>query len=228
MDPVRFDTLARTLSTTGTRRTLLRLLAAMSVACGVFALLEETTIAGNGHKGGKGKSHHGHKGKSGRSTSNVGAPAPGCTPTCPARVCGDVDDGCGSTIACVCSGSTPVCDGGTCRACRANRECCGAPASGQWCQGEACVPARGSLADCQGRCGGGQVTICGQAVTCADCDCDSACAGSSEDTCLGPAGDGQYCAAPTAGEPCVPQGLIDQCRTPGEFCCFTLCRAICS
>ena len=52
MDPLRFDMLVKTLSAAGTRRALLRLLAAVPVAGGVFSLFEEEGVAGNGHKGG--------------------------------------------------------------------------------------------------------------------------------------------------------------------------------
>ena len=53
MDSDRFDTLARTLSTTGTHRGPLRLLAAVPVAGGLLALGDPEALAGKNGKDGK-------------------------------------------------------------------------------------------------------------------------------------------------------------------------------
>src|SRR5688500_15347579 len=90
MDPVRFDTVVKTLSSSGTRRGLLRLLAAVPVAGGLLALIDPEAVAGkngkngrgaNGGKGGKGG--HGGKGKSSKGRTGRAARAPAPRP--PAR-----------------------------------------------------------------------------------------------------------------------------------------------
>src|SRR5215217_1290142 len=76
VDGSQFDTLVKTLSTPGTRRTLVRLLTAVPIGSGLLtALRQEAVQAGkgkdgkngkgpNGGKGGKGgKGHKGRKGK---------------------------------------------------------------------------------------------------------------------------------------------------------------------
>src|SRR5215216_6739946 len=62
MDPRRFDSLTRSLTGTGTRRGLLRLLAAVPVAGAVLSLVAAEDAAGRGNGaivgGGGGKRHH--------------------------------------------------------------------------------------------------------------------------------------------------------------------------
>ena len=57
MDANGFDTLARTLSTRGSRSALVRLLTAVPVAGGLLTLLDQAGVAGKDDKG-----HKGHKG----------------------------------------------------------------------------------------------------------------------------------------------------------------------
>jgi hypothetical protein len=127
MDPVRFDTLVKSVSRSGTRRGLLRLLAAVPVAGGILALVDEEGIAGNGqqgNKGGKGgkgarggkggnsKSHKGGKGKH-RSRTSTGSLE---LPTPPSNACGPFvtpcpgDPQCGS-FGRACLGTTQCVDG---------------------------------------------------------------------------------------------------------------------
>jgi hypothetical protein len=54
MDPQQFDTLARTLSTTGTRRALLRLLAAVPAAGSLLLLIDPEAVTGKNGKHRKG------------------------------------------------------------------------------------------------------------------------------------------------------------------------------
>jgi hypothetical protein len=61
MDPVRFDTLVKSLSTTGTRRTLVRLLAALPLAGAVAVLRGDAPAQANGFVAGVGGHSHRHK-----------------------------------------------------------------------------------------------------------------------------------------------------------------------
>ena len=147
MDPVRFDTLIKTLSTAGTRRALLRLLTAVPVAGGLLALGDPEALAGkhgkdgkhgrgaNGGQGGKGghggKGGKGRKGKSGRSgTRSVPAPAPTCTDGIQNQGESDIDGGgpcprCanGQTCASRDDCASAYCVGGTCQRCDTDSNC---------------------------------------------------------------------------------------------------------
>jgi hypothetical protein len=107
MDPQRFDTLAKTLSTSGTRRGLLRLLAAVPVASGLLTRLEPEDAQGRGEDGRDGKD-----GKDGRNR--------GCNPESRSRTCrgkcGPVKNNCGQRINC-----------GSCEICRADSIHCDCP-----------------------------------------------------------------------------------------------------
>jgi hypothetical protein len=98
MDPLRFDMLVKTLSAAGTRRVLLRLLAAVPVAGGVFSLFEEEGVAGNGHKG-EGKGNKG--GKGGKGGKSKGGKGKGGKHKCGKHKCG----------------ANQLCADGTCQAC---------------------------------------------------------------------------------------------------------------
>jgi hypothetical protein len=121
MDPVRFDALAKTLSTARTRRGLLRLLTVVPVAGGVLSLLDEDGVAANGHHG-----HHGRHGDKGRSRDGTGGKgrdrqttsvcvSESQPATCRGR-CGTVRNNCGVRVACgSCCGSDDDCgDGAFC------------------------------------------------------------------------------------------------------------------
>jgi hypothetical protein len=177
MDPTRFDTLAKSVSRTGTRRGLLRLLAAVPVAGGLLALGDPDAMAGkngrngrngtgaNGGKGGKGKSRHGRKGKDGTSRSRCNPPSDAAT--C-AGTCGTVKNNCGKRVNCgPCScgtGCHPDCQ--TCNpvtnACDpiGNGTCCNS-ATGA-CAGGVCEPCDGATPICDG----GQCVECARNTDC--------------------------------------------------------------
>src|SRR4051812_43984776 len=114
MDPVRFDTLVKTLATPGTRRGLLRLLGSVPIASGLLTVLDPAGVAGkdgkhgkggkggNGGRGGKGgHGRHGHKGGKGknRSTTSQGCLARSDVDTC-ANQCGTVLNNCQKPVTC--------------------------------------------------------------------------------------------------------------------------------
>ena len=72
MDPVRFDSLARTLSSTGTRRTVLRLLAALPLAGGLLPLLAQEPAAAKKAKSKSKSKNTNANGVSGGDSSSTG------------------------------------------------------------------------------------------------------------------------------------------------------------
>jgi hypothetical protein len=146
MDPVRFDTMTKSLSTAGTRRGLVRLLAALPLGLtltAVFGDRPEVTAKkkrqqddghGSSHRRHRRKAKHRHqtgnnkdnrkgkrKGKRKDKGENPGTNS--CTKrTCPPNACGSQSDGCGGTLNCGCDGNT-ICDGGTCQACDVCASC---------------------------------------------------------------------------------------------------------
>jgi hypothetical protein len=131
MDSDRFDRLARSVSTTSTRRTLVRLLATVPVAGGLLTLLTpDDVLAG---KDGKSKS------KNGTGTSGSNTVICILTETTCNGNCGTVLNNCGQLVDCVGQPCTPV-DGGISDAvCQADARCC-VPSGGQ-CGGEGCSSA---------------------------------------------------------------------------------------
>jgi hypothetical protein len=131
MDPRRFDTLARTLSPTDTRRGLLRRLAPLALAGVLGALLgQETTqadgsgaFAGRGRRRNRGKSNHHHKRDNGNNKcSKKCGPCARCKDgNCKAkpdgRACGDngicTDGKCTSALTCPGLNQTCTTDPGT-------------------------------------------------------------------------------------------------------------------
>jgi hypothetical protein len=221
MDGPRFDRLAKTLSTSGTRRALLRLLAAVPIAGGLLTVLHQEAVqAGKGKHGKHGKGRnggHGGKGAHGHKGNNDN----------------DGQGGKGGT------GSNP------CRG-KADETCCGDGSSPTWCQGGKCVAigpdATATLAECQGRCActpgfSGSVctgteptpalTICGTELACPSCAdaCPAPC-GQKNGLAPGgtqPAGPSFYCAqvgwgACEQSSPC-PSGLW--CLDDGD--CYKVC-----
>jgi hypothetical protein len=140
MDPVRFDTLVKSLPSAGTRRSLLRLLAAVPMAAGLLPLLAPEEAqgrdhhGGNGHKGGNGhngsKGHNGNngKGKDGKGgKSGKRGTSRSCTPqersrTCQGR-CGSVPNNCGQSVECSCPAGEICRSDGTCSPCDGNNAC---------------------------------------------------------------------------------------------------------
>jgi hypothetical protein len=130
MDASRFDRLVRDFSTCGTRRGLVRLLTALSLGMTLPSIVgnapqstaedddhgsshrHHRRVARHRHDPGKDKEHRKGKGKGkGKSRRR------GCTPTtCAAqgKTCGDVADGCGGTLNCGTCATGQVCNGGAC------------------------------------------------------------------------------------------------------------------
>lgn len=174
-------------------------------------------------------------------------PPPDCIPltACAApRNCGTIDNGCGTgllTCGGPCGGRTPICVNNVCTACSAanpcpecqicndngecvadatnERTCCGPANSGMRCQAGACAAATATLAECQGRCDGGSVDICGRAAACPSC---SACShpGCFVEPCFGVS----YCVSRVndlqcdEGSPCFGS----------DVCCSPFCLTICA
>jgi hypothetical protein len=170
VDSQRFDTLVKTLSAPGTRRGVLRLLAAVPVAGGLLTLLEPDGAQGKGAKrhqtGNGGKDGRGKDGK--RDQSRDKGTVSICRPESKARTCrgrcGKVKNICGKRINC---GACPECssDGecGACQICQEGR--CTAP-----CDGTGCC-------DDNGECHDGRTTeFCGRdGQTCVACDGEEIC-----------------------------------------------------
>jgi hypothetical protein len=120
--------------------------------------------------------------------------------------------GLGSARCGICEDPTPVCDGGTCRDCRVQHECCGAINSGMRCEWGLCQQATGGTFDCQGFCDG-TLSVCGQPVTCFGCArCPGAHSCFTEN---GPQGRGSYCVLPNHTQDCGPHGSCPD----GQICC---------
>lgn len=122
MEPTRFDHLVRSFAAPDSRRTLLRLLAALPVAGGLRARLDPEGAQGQGigdivgggrrrrrrkrrHDHGDDKKHRKRKRKGRHPGKEPGTPppTPGCTPTtCAAqgKNCGAIADGCGGQLRC--------------------------------------------------------------------------------------------------------------------------------
>jgi hypothetical protein len=150
MDAQRFDRLARALTAAGSRRGLLRLLAMLPILGGLVALLDLDAAEGKGrrrrrkkaHKHGKGRrrTHHKHNckpnslakscaGKCGlvkntcKKTVDCGSCPAGAT--CCGNGCADLQidpTHCGDCLT-ACSGTTPICEAGSCVPCSAPRTC---------------------------------------------------------------------------------------------------------
>jgi len=176
MDSERFDRPTKTLSTSSTRRRLLRLLAAVSVAGGVLTLLApDDVLAGKGRNGrhggkdsngGKGGHARGHKGKKGPpgSTSN---PCSGVT--CTRDVCHEKPNG----TPCGPDGSpSHCCQGGVCippLTCLSVGKTCGSKAD---CDRDCCSQKGGALDGCND---GSSSCICGNSLPGQPCGSDDDC-----------------------------------------------------
>jgi hypothetical protein len=242
MDPVRFDTLIKTLSSTGTRRGLLRLLAAVPVAGGLLALGNPASVARKGDKGrqrgkdgkhGKSRSRDGKAGRSRDGKAGTICRSESKAKACAGK-CGTVRNNCGKRVecgACTCAtGCHPVCQTCTAGSCQAINEG-GACGTCQVCNATgACVPdepgtACGEPANNQicldsGDCG---VITCSDSVACpSGCICSGP---TSPSRCYDPA---SYCALTNqlcGSAPC-PQGFqCLPCFEGGDivFRCNPLC-----
>src|SRR5215212_2161480 len=117
MDPRRFDSLVKSLSTSSTRHKIVRLLVALPLGVALTSVLgdgPEAAAKDNNHSG----SHRRHRRKAkhrhqtGQDKENRKGKRKGkdkrkkpCTPsTCPANACGSQPDGCGGTLSCGCTG----------------------------------------------------------------------------------------------------------------------------
>ena len=131
MDPRRFDTLAKTLTRSGTRRHIVRLLTALPLGVTLTAVLGDLPDAtaedddhGSSHRHHRRVARHRHrpgqhkdnptrkrkrKDKSKRSDAELFTGR-----TCTPGTCGSQADGCGGTMRRGC-GANQLCDGGTCR-----------------------------------------------------------------------------------------------------------------
>jgi hypothetical protein len=141
MDPVRFDTLVKSLSTPGTRRGLVRLLAGLPLGVMLASVPGTAPSAtaedddhgssgrrhrrktrnrresGDGKENRKGKRKGRGKRKRTGQGKDTNTGTTDCTKrTCTAGVCGSQADGCGGTLQCRC-GSNQLCDEGACRDC---------------------------------------------------------------------------------------------------------------
>jgi hypothetical protein len=129
MDPVRFDGLARSLSGSGTRRRMMRLLTGLPLAVGITSLHADVPDA-RAEDDDHGSSHRRHRRKtrnarrSGDDKENRKGQRKGrrkdkktCVKrSCTAGSCGSQPDGCGGTLNCRCAGNQR-CHGGTCQPC---------------------------------------------------------------------------------------------------------------
>jgi hypothetical protein len=219
MDPQRFDTLVRAFSSPGTRRGLLRLLAAVPVAAGLLTLRESDLVQVRERtRGQDGRSRHGKRGRSRdhgrrRTICTAESRATTCKDTC-----GTVKNNCGKRVNCGNSCATGCCDGDTCQPGTTTDDCgqqgvaCTSCTGGRVCFGNGvcgygCVPGvapvdPGFCLLC-GNCapnlsGGGPEGVCVTGLTCrADC---ASCAAH-----------GQVCVE--TGSQCDP-GLNTTCGTP--------------
>jgi hypothetical protein len=142
MDDQRFDILAKTLSTSGTRRGFVWLLMALPLGVTAPSFLggAPTAVAneddhGSSHRRHRRKAKHRHqtgnnkehlKGErqgKGKHKGNGKGKGKSCTPrTCPTGPCGSMSDGCGGTLRCGCP-ANQICVDGACQDCTVN---CGA------------------------------------------------------------------------------------------------------
>src|SRR5215212_8108545 len=133
MDPRRFDSLVKSLSTSSTRHKIVRLLVALPLGVALTSVLGDGSEAagednnhGGSHRRQRRKAKHRHqtgkdkdnrKGKRKGKDKEKDTPKKPCTSsTCPANACGSQPDGCGGTLSCGCTGNQ-ICVASTCRAC---------------------------------------------------------------------------------------------------------------
>jgi hypothetical protein len=217
MDPVRFDTLTKSVSAPGTRRALLWLLAALplGVMLAPFLSVEEVEakrpvkhVQHRAHRHQqrrqqrRGRHHH-------ESTQHHNPGQHKDNPTHHHK------------------GKQPtnLCQG------KADRDCCGA--SGNWCQAGVCVAATATVAECGGRCDCDDtcsaspirvsIPICGQPVNCPACDsgCEAAGCLKSDHLDPGPAGPAYYCVGDPVGACTVT------CSSADLYCIAAHCHPIC-
>jgi hypothetical protein len=145
------------------------------------------------------------------------------------QACGDPGQVCLPDGSCACDASScpacQVCDSsGQCVADPAqDAACCGQPNSGMRCQAGLCMAATATLAECQGRCDGGSVPLCGQLATCPSCNQCGCALGFCPDT-SGPLGQGSYCADAYTDEFCASTA----CSGDNVICCGGACETICT
>ena len=226
MDHMTFDIFARSLSAAGSRRSVVRLVAALPLGVMLTTLLSDGQDAtakdddhGSSHRQHRRKARHKHQ--TGKNKENRKGQRRGKR--------NGQGKGTDTGVA------TNPCQG------KLDRTCCGAP--GHWCQGGACVvvpdAVTATLAECGGRCDfpGRPATldVCGKTAPCPTCsDCTSQpCAncGVTETTCsdfafmFGPAGDSVYCTSSFGGGVC--NGSHAGCG-PDQGCSpFGFCQFIC-
>ena len=246
MDSNQFDTLVKSLASAGTRRGLVRLVAALPLAGLLATLLPDETEAGgrrkrrktrNKRQSGDDKENRTGKRKGKRKGKNRRTPASapaGCTPTtCAAQgtTCGTIGDGCGGTLTCGCP-PCQTCRGGECVADAAQEStCCNGAAGGQFCQSGACVavPASGTFTQCRGACGydGRPVQVCGatmQCPSCFDCPTISGCTNACLRDVVGPLDTGGYCVNVVGP---VEAGACEACAATAQCCGGVACTELC-
>jgi hypothetical protein len=227
MDSDRFDRLAKSLSTTGTRRALLRLLATVPVAGGLLALLapapaaakkakgksksKNTTTNTNGVSGGDSTStstttntntstNSNESTNSNTNTNTNTATSTSTDPGCPPTTCAEQGTNCGS-IPDGCGGTL---DCGTC------------PLAGQPCTDNVCGPCVENCGD--KRCGADNA--CGGTCQNQTCPVCQICSGG---TCAqDPSQDGDCCGTSGAGTRCQGGDCVPATATTAD--CQGLCE----
>jgi hypothetical protein len=211
MDLGRLDTLARSFATAGSRRSLVRLVAAVPVVGGMLATLTPEEMAAKDRRRRRKQRHKRRK--------NPGKGKRTCNPrsrdrTCAGK-CGLVRNNCKKTVdcgSCDCSLNPAACPNGTCcagdGACQVgttNAACgsggaCDVCTGQEECQGQTCV----CVPDCDRKCGG----------------VDDGCGGSCSEPCPG----GRVCLSngscavpcPGGGDECSAAGCVNRCIVTDE------------
>ena len=216
VDARHFDSLARTLSASGSRRRFLALLAMTPVAGGLAGLFSADDAEGHGRRRRRVKRH-----KHGRGRRRKQARKRRCTPdattlTCAGR-CGSVTNNCKQIVNCGACDCSPAC--GPCFTCQGNA---GAPGTcvvdeGAACSGDPCLV--GQTCDAEGQCGGGTPKCPGQncdAGTCIPLTCEEQCSGC--EWCIEKADMSRMCGSGRIGTGCVECSSDAECPLTNPIC----------
>jgi hypothetical protein len=247
MDPVRFDTMARTLATAGTRRGLVRLLTVFPLGMPLIALLGDApdAIADDDDHGSSGrrkrrKAKHRHqtgnnkenrKGERKGQDKDQGKRRKKCVPDSLARTCAGacatVTNNCGAQVECGSCACTPLC--AECETCNDRTGLCEPRSANEACgPGASCVSGqetpRGTC-DGAGNCQSGTLRDCDPYNKCDGNVCATTC--DSDDDCL----DGYFCDGndhcvelKDQGEACGGEGECLSGFCEDDFCCESACN----